>query len=202
MLEDVQAQNRLVRELEQGERVLWSGRPENRRWLSSQDVVLLPFSIVWCAIVFASSAGALSSHSGEGGAFSILSNVPFVLIGLYLLVGRLFVRRRLRRRTLYAITETRALAIEGTWRGAERVTSVWFGAYPSVDEQLGRNGVGTIVVGSLATGRRRLGAGSGWPTGRSATPNAVVFADIADAADVYARIRHQLSDSSTARTPS
>jgi hypothetical protein len=201
MLQDVQAQNRLAREIEQGERVLWSGRPDNRRWLCSQDVVLLPFSIVWCAIVFASSAGALSSHGGES-AFSILSNVPFVLIGLYLLVGRLFVRRRIRGRTLYAVTETRALSIEGTWRGAERVRSVWFGAYPPVDEQLGRDGSGTIVVGSLATGRRRLGAGSGWPAGRSGTANAVVFADIADAADVYATIRHQLSDSGTVRASS
>jgi len=202
MLEDLEAQNRLARELEPGERVLWNGRPNHRRWLYPQDAVLAPFSLAFGGFSILWEASVLSSQSGHGKLQAALWGVPFVVIGLYLMAGRLFARRWLRKRTLYAATEARALSIEPSWTGGERVTSVWFSAFPPVDEQLARNGRGTIWIGSIAQGQRRLGAGSGWPGARAAMANAVVFADVPDAADVYAKVRRQISGSTPGRATS
>jgi hypothetical protein len=141
----------------------------------------------------------LSSRTARSSVFFPLWGVPFVLIGLYFLVGRLFVRRWLRARTLYAVTDRRAIVIAPSWARRESTTSVWLSSYPPVESRLASDGRGTLWIGSLGPARW-LGSEPAWPGGRSMTANAVVLADIRDAAGVYATIRRQLSDSTVART--
>jgi hypothetical protein len=123
VLVDPAAADQVGAELQFGERVLWSGRPDSRSWFVSSDLYLVPFSLLWGAFAIFWEASAVTSH---GGLFFDVWGVPFVAIGLYMIAGRFIVRRRLMRRTAYAITEQRAIAIRPTWRGGRETTSVWF----------------------------------------------------------------------------
>jgi hypothetical protein len=151
------------------------------------------FAIFW-------EASVLSSSGARNSVIFPLWGIPFVLIGLYLMVGRFFVRRWMRRSTLYALTDQRVISITPSWPRGERTASVWLGSYPPVEKRLARDGRGTLWIGSFPLANRWLATDSGWPGGRSATANAVVFADITDADEVYSRIRHELSESRAART--
>lgn len=195
MLEDLERQNRLAGELESGERVLWSGRPDGSRWFCPQDAVLVPFSVIWSGIAISVELSSVQAPSSGGGA-SWLTGMPFVLIGLYLLVGRVPVRRWIRRRTLYALTDRRALMLVPSWRGGTHANSVWLRSYPPVDKRTARNGRGTLVIGSPRQNQSWFNSAAsdpGWPGANKALGNAVVFADIAQADEVYGRLRHQLS---------
>src|ERR1700677_443790 len=176
MLADLEAQNRISAELESGERVLWGG-----------------FALFW-------EASVLSSSGAQSSLINALWGVPFVVVGLYLTVGRLFARRWIRERTLYALTDQRAIAIAPAWPRGLRTKSVWLGSHPAVEKRTGRGGQGTLLIGSLPRANRWLTAEPGWPGAGAAAANAVVFADIADVEDVYSRTRGQLSELTRART--
>jgi len=199
MFPDLEAQNRVAGELESGERLLWSGRPDSRRWLYPQDAVLIPFSVMWGGFAIFWEAGVLSGGA-RNSVILPLWGVPFVLIGLYLIVGRFLARRWMRSRTLYAVTDQRVISIAPSWPRGERTTSVWLGSYPPVEKRLARDGRGTLWVGSFPLTNRWLASEVGWPGGRSASATGVVFADISDADEVYSRIRHELSDLKAVRT--
>jgi hypothetical protein len=201
MPSELEGQNRFARELESGERLLWSGSPDSRRWICQQDAFLIPFSIVWGGFAIFWEATVLSSSTARSGVLFPLWGVPFVLIGLYLLVGRFFVRRWVRARTLYAVTDRRVIVIAPSWARRESTTSVWLSSYPPIESRLASDGRGTLLIGSLGPAQRRLGSEPAWPGGHSMTANAVVLADIRDAAGAYATICRQLSDSTVARTP-
>jgi hypothetical protein len=186
-------------ELESGERLLWSGRPGSR-WLYPQDAVLIPFSIMWGGFAIFWEASVLSNSGARDSVIFPLWGVPFVLAGLYLMVGRFFARRWMRKRTLYAVTDQRVISITPSLLHGERSTSVWFGSYPPVEKRLARDGRGTLRVGSFPLTGRWIAADPSWPGARSATTNAVVLADIENAREVYSSIRHQLTDSRTTRT--
>jgi hypothetical protein len=92
------------------EEVLWAGGPDATVLFSSADVFVVPFSLMWGAFVIFWEVAVVSSG---GPAFFVAWGIPFVLIGLYMIFGRFIYKRRQRRRTLYAITDQRALALVG-----------------------------------------------------------------------------------------
>lgn len=95
-----------------GERLLWQDRPEPSviwrdllKFETFFGVIFLGFSLFWTFGV----AFMLSGVSG-GGLFSVfpLFGLPFILAGLYLVVGRLFYDAYLRRNTWYTLTNQAA----------------------------------------------------------------------------------------------
>jgi hypothetical protein len=173
--------------------LLWSGKPDSRRWFYPQDAALVPFSLMWGGFTIFWEAGAISSASATDLLFP-LWGVPFVLVGLYMMVGRLFVRRWMRRGTVYALTDQRIVSLVPSWPRGERATSVWLGSYPPIERRLAPDGAGTIWIGAFPRGNRWLAADASWPGGRNASANAIVLADVPDAEEVYSKIRHQLSE--------
>ncbi len=102
------------RELNSGERLLWKGRPRGGIRFRSQDLFLIPFSLVWAGFVFFAVFAAFHQPSRNGVATSaLIPLIPFVLIGLYILVGRFFVDAMMRARTEYALTDRRAIIVSG-----------------------------------------------------------------------------------------
>jgi hypothetical protein len=94
--------------LTKDETILWMGQPNPRWLLSSGDVFLIPFSLMWGGFALFWEAGALS---GGAPGFFALWGVPFVLVGQYLIWGR-FIHKYLRRKnTFYALTNRRALVL-------------------------------------------------------------------------------------------
>ena len=125
-------------DLRSGESVIWAGRPGGRL-VSSRDAYIIPFSLLWCGFAIFWETAALSSGAGPFPVFGI----PFVLIGLYFVVGRFIVKARLRRQTIYAVTNERVLVKQG-----ETLRSMPLDGLPSVDVT-SRGGRGDIFFGPV-----------------------------------------------------
>ena len=183
--------------LSDGERMLWSGRPAGDIAISDFLTARLPFGLVFTA--FALFWIAVASWMGQGtdefGVFALfpLFGIPFVLVGLHLMIGmplwdayersrswyalsdqaayiavELFGKRRLKR---YPISDMNALELEDG-----PVGTVWFNR----DVQLHRT-----------TRRRRRHAGSMHHTYTTTTRKG--FKRIAGARTVYGLIVRQLN---------
>jgi hypothetical protein len=187
-------------ELQHGERMLWHGAPDRSRWFQPQDALLIPFSLMWGGFAIFWEVGVLSSRGARNSIIFPLWGIPFVCVGLYLIFGRLFVRRWLLAHTAYALTDRRAISVAPAFRGGKRVSSVWLGSYPPIDKRVGRNGRGTLWIGTFPIGPRSIMTDPGWPGFGRATANAVIFSDIEDPELVYSLISSHLSDQASART--
>jgi hypothetical protein len=195
------AADQLAGELAPGEELLWGGGPDNSGWLYREDLLLLPFSLLWGGFAIFWEANAASEVSGPGpGWFFVLWGIPFVVMGVYLIVGRLFYRRWARSRCVYGVTDRRVLSLTRSWRGETRVRVLWLASYPPVAKHVGRGGTGSIDVGAMAAGRRQLGGLGSWPSalGRrvGAADEAIVLSDIDDASRVYELITQQIAATS------
>lgn len=174
--------NRLVQDqLSADEKLLWTGRPPQGVMLQSGDLFAIPFSILWAGFAFFWETSVIASHAPF---FFCLWGIPFVLIGLYITVGRFFFDARNRARTVYAVTDERVLIISG--KEGSGVLSLDLRTLSNVSLQRATTGVGTITFGPEHPVYSRAGAGMrGWP----GTPLAPKFERIPDAKSVYDLIR-------------
>jgi hypothetical protein len=163
-----------------GERLLWSGRPQQGLRLQASDSYLIPFSLLWCgfAIFWESNV----SHS-KAPIFFQLWGIPFVLLGLYLVFGRFFVDAKIRAGTEYALTNERILILSG-WR-RRRTRTVLLRSLGEIDLSEQTNGRGTIVLGPQNGRDARLPPG--WPRGSGAV--APTLDSIENVKTVYELIR-------------
>ena len=93
------------------EALLWSGRPDPTKHFGRNDILLVPFSVVWGGFaVFWEIEVLTSAAPGLLGLFGL----PFVAMGLYMLFGRFIVKARRKRHTAYGLTDQRALVALGT----------------------------------------------------------------------------------------
>jgi len=131
-------------EISRAEKLLWKGKPSAGLHFTPQDLFIIPFSILWLGGV---SAGALSVPSQAHVDPVLYVILPFfVLIGLYITVGRFVVDVYARRRTEYALTDQRAIIAGGLLRSSTR--SVNLAAVAEVRFRKGRKGRGTVEFGS------------------------------------------------------
>jgi len=168
-------------ELSLGERLLWSGRPKPGLMLRSSDVFLIPFSIMWGGFAIFWESSVLAS--GAPFFFGIWG-IPFVVIGLYFMVGRFFVDAWQREKTFYALTNQRVIIVSGLFD--RNIKSLSLRTLSDVSLNAKRDGSGTITFGPThPMGSMYFGAW--WPgTRRYTTPG---FEMIRDAKNVYERIR-------------
>jgi hypothetical protein len=116
---DFQAEQTLRAELGRGERLLWSGRPRQGVRLRASDGFMVPFSLLWGGFAIFWEAMALRQSKSP---LFVLWGIPFVLIGIYLIVGRFFVDSYQRARTYYGVTDQRVLILSGLF--TRRTTSI------------------------------------------------------------------------------
>jgi hypothetical protein len=125
MLENLDRERELQNELEQDERVLWTGGPAPGR-MAMQCIPIVLFGVPWTAfaLFWMAMAGFGVSQSHESGPFFLfpLFGLPFVLIGIGMLTSPLWASRSAGR-TTYAVTDRRAIIVTGgRWR---TVKSYW-----------------------------------------------------------------------------
>lgn len=96
-----------------GERIVWTARPKAGIMFTALDFFVVPFSLLWGGFAFFWEALVLLQ--GAPWPFA-LYGVPFVLIGLFMIVGRFIADAWVRDRTIYAMTSRRALLLKDIGR--------------------------------------------------------------------------------------
>jgi hypothetical protein len=167
--------------LTSGEKLLWIGTPRRGLMFRPWDAFLVPFSLVWTGSAF--SFAYLGLRSGPDIVASV--GLFLCLVGIYITVGRFLVDMRTRSRTVYAITDQRALVIGSFLR--QRVQSIPLKTLDTVALRVAHGGQGTIVLGSESRLSRFFsGCDSGLPgAGQQQAPR---FERIVNAQQVHAHL--------------
>lgn len=120
----------------QGEQLIWTGRPVQGLRLRQSDWILIPFSLLWGGFAIGWEIGVIVMGAGW---FFALFGIPFVLIGLYLIIGRFFHDAWYRSKVYYGMT-TEELFI----KRPKRVENIPFTKINSMDVQEEKNGRGSL----------------------------------------------------------
>jgi hypothetical protein len=146
--------------LDSGERLLWSGQPKQGVRLQASDAGLIPFSLMWGGFAIFWEANALGlvpmnhqyvPHAGEAPPsgppiFMAIWGIPFVVIGLYMMVGRFFVDAATRRKTWYAVTNQRLIILKTFF--STSITSFDYSQLPALNLTERGDRSGDIVFGT------------------------------------------------------
>jgi hypothetical protein len=158
------------------ERELWSGSPRGGIVLRPADAFHIPFSVLWAGFAFFWEATALKT---DASGFFALWGIPFVLVGLYIVVGRFFVDAWRRGRTLYQLTSDRVVIMTG-----QSIKSLSLRTLSDITLTERADGRGTITFGPSSF-TSTMYAGMSWP----GIPQVPAFELIPDARRVYSLVR-------------
>jgi hypothetical protein len=137
-------EEQILPELGKGEQLLWAGRPRQGLVLRASDGLLIPFSLMWGG--FAIFWEAMAINQGAP-IFFCLFGIPFVVVGMYLMIGRFWVDAYQRSRTVYGVTSERIVIISSPC--GRRMRSLNIETVPDVTLTERSNGGGTITFAAL-----------------------------------------------------
>lgn len=133
-----------------GERIAWTGRAGGGLMLTRGDAIMIPFSLFWCAFIVIWLFGSYAM--GAPPTFQVFG-IPFLLVGIYMLVGRFFIDAWIRGGTFYALTDRRLLTLKT--KPAKTLTALDLSQLPELVLEEGRNGRGTIrLMGPMLVSSR------------------------------------------------
>jgi hypothetical protein len=177
------APQEILKELSGREAILWSGQPRQGVVLRASDAFMIPFSLLWCGFAIFWESSVLSAPKAPG--FFAVWGVPFVAMGIYMVIGRFFVEARQRASTYYAVTPERVLIVSGIFSRA--VKSLNLRTLTDISLSEAGSGEGTITFGPQSPFASPFGMTS-WPgASQQAGPK---FDLIAGAKSVYDTIRN------------
>lgn len=168
-------------ELGRDERLLWSGMPMQGLRLRASDAVAIPFSLLWGGFAFFWEYSVMTSNAPF---LFRLWGVPFVLIGLYITVGRFFVDSYLRARTYYGVTDRQVIIVSG-FSGKE-VKSLSLNGLGEISLKERADRSGSIIFGA-SNPRYAMWRGTAWPGANKQL--APAFDPIEEVRKVYGIIR-------------
>lgn len=96
--------------LRPGEKLRWAGRPDPGVRFAPADIFMVPFSLLWCGFVVFWEFLAISRG---GPVYFVLWGLPFILLGLYFVFGRFIYKKRRKLKTVYGLTDSRAIVATG-----------------------------------------------------------------------------------------
>jgi hypothetical protein len=179
------AQTILIQELDTNENLLWAGIPKQGLMLQASDTFMIPFSLVWGGFALFWETMALSIPSDKAGPVSIvfpLFGLPFVLIGLYIMVGRFFYDAKKRSKTFYGLTNKRIIIV--SYLFGKTLNSLNLKNIDEISIVEKANGSGTITLGKDNVVRNKFSS-------RGNTVSAPELEMIDNAKQVYNLIRQQ-----------
>jgi len=184
------ARARVQERLVAGERILWVGRPDPAVNFTTADIFLIPFSLIWTGIVtsfWVVPSSPAGDASGVNGAFVVIPAL-FTLIGLYYLFGRFIYKRWNKLRTIYAITDRRAIIL----MGSRSVRDTPASGQP-IETRVSRNGSHERVTFGVTSGGffggNRTPPNTGLDFLMFMNPQPFAFYDVADVAGLDAALR-------------
>lgn len=164
-----------------GERIVWRGAPGGGILFSPSDIVMVPFSLVWCGFAIFWTVEATATHVLD---FFTLWGAMFVCIGVYFVAGRFLVDAWVRRGTAYAVTDRRILIARGAPFG--KFIAVGLSRLPDISLSERRDGRGTVRFGaemSMFNNRRR----ASWSPALDPTPQLIAIDDARRVFDLVQR---------------
>ena len=170
------------------ERILWSGQPKQGVALSGRDALLIPFSLAWGGFALFWNFGVWSSSStGEGmDWFFRLWGLPFLIVGVYLIIGRFIHDAALRKTVVYGVTDQRVVLMGGlVWT---KFSSLDIRRLPKLELTEHRDGTGTI---DFEGGDSMRWSGGGFDEWTPALGRSKRFFRISNAREAYQIIRKQ-----------
>jgi hypothetical protein len=190
----------IAHELFSGERLIWSGLPQQGFRIRIADAVLIPFSLLWGGFAIFWERAVLSPRFQGGGAHSdfpqlaAVWGLAFVFIGLYLIFGRFFVDAWMRSRTLLAVTDRRIIILTRIF--TTRVMSLQLGSLGELTLQENSAGRGTISFGRNPSSSPMVWPGSTGGTRRMAP----AFEGVERVREVYGLIQAAMQAASKQRS--
>jgi hypothetical protein len=127
-----------------GEQIIWTGQPVEHRLLRREDGLLIPFSLLWAGFAVFWTTQAASAGAPP---FFFLFGGVFVLVGVYISVGRFAVRAAFLRNARYAVTDRRVI-ITGGLTGRSQHMDYLRSLQPPVIREHG-DGTGDLAFGSF-----------------------------------------------------
>jgi hypothetical protein len=163
-----------------GEQIVWEGRPFAGILFRSVDVFLVPFSLLWGGFALFWNASVWTTDAEL--SFKIFG-LPFLLIGLYAILGRFLADMVIRKSTSYFITNRRVLIARGS-----KLKSLDIKRLPSIELDERSDGSGSIrfgASGGLFSGQNNFGI---WQPTFDPTPQLI---RVPDARRVYELLQKQ-----------
>lgn len=155
-------------ELEPNERLLWAGRPRQGVLLRGYDLYVISLGLLSCGFaIFLETAAIL------GGApfFLMFWGIPFLLMGLYMVVGRFWIDARQRANTYYGVTNERVIIISGLFRRS--VDWLLIDVIKDMSVTVRSDGIGTVTLG-------RRSPWNLWMIGPESPPIGLHFLELID----------------------
>jgi hypothetical protein len=148
--------------------------------LRPADAFLIPFSLFWGGFAFFWEASVLA---GGAPIFFSLWGIPFVLMGIYFILGRFFVDARARANTFYGLTNRRAIIVSGIF--SKTINSLPLRTLSDISVRERKDRTGTVLLGR-GHPFASWNAGMQWPgMGQYSTP---AFELIPDAKRVHDQV--------------
>jgi len=171
-------ENELRQNLSFGEKLIWTGKPRTGIMLRSSDVFLIPFSLLWGGFAVFWESSVLAT---DAPFFFKLWGIPFVLAGIYMIIGRFFIDAKKRENTIYGITTDRIVIKSGVF--STDIKSLNIKTLSDITINQKSDNSGTITLGPTDM-RYSMMQGMEWPGNKQ--PPKLEFID--DVKSVYDKI--------------
>ena len=150
-------EDELRSDLNPGEKLIWTGKPKTGIIFRSSDIFLIPFSLLWGGFAFFWETSVIATGAPF---FFRLWGIPFVLVGLYITVGRFFLDAKKRANTVYGITPLRVIIKSGLLSKNVKSLNIRTLSDITITEKAGNSG--TITLGPSNIGYSMM-QGTEWP---------------------------------------
>lgn len=153
------------------ETLIWTGRPRTGIIFRTADAFMIPFSILWGGFAVFWETSVVTSGAPF---FFILWGIPFVMVGLYMIIGRFFIDAKKRSNTYYGITPHRIIIKSGVFSSDVKSLNIKTISDITLDEKSDRSG--SITLGPVDA-RQSMMQGMEWP-GVKQTPKLEFIPDV------------------------
>ncbi len=166
---DLQLQDVMAGSLMPGEKIVWAAKPHAGIKFRKSDAFLIPFSLLWGGFAI---FWVVTAYTMGAPIMFVAFGVPFVLVGIYLIIGRFFADALKRGNTIYALTTDRVIVRSGIRN--KTTTSFNLKNINSITYTENSEGIGSITLGPSENNDKPV-AGKG--ISLTSQPNVIEFVE-------------------------
>lgn len=165
------------------EQIQWQGKSEANKMIAYSDYMYIPFSIMWLGFIGLWEYNIIVVHYPL--VFHALG-IPMLIVGLYMAIGRFFYKAYRKKKSIYIITNQRAIeTYEDSRLGYKEKAIKDIGRMVRFVE---KDGVGTLVFDDINPAYI-MKLNDGMEPFRRRTRKVIGFYDVKDAEQLYELIQ-------------